>query len=88
MTNILRAINYCSTFAARLASALLFIIGLIITYEVVMRYVFLNPTRWVEESARVLQVYAVFLACAWLVGKRKHIRITVVTGLLGPRIQL
>ena len=88
MTNIIRAIDRLCTLAAALAAALFFIIGLIVTYEVVMRYVFLNPTRWVEESARVLQIYAVFLACAWLVGRREHIRITVVSSLLGTGAQL
>ena len=88
MTNIVRTIDRLCALAAGLAAALFFFIGLIVTYEVVMRYVFLNPTRWVEESSRVLQIYAVFLACAWLVGRRDHIRITVVTGWLKTSIQL
>ena len=46
----------------QLGSMALAVIVAIFAYEVVMRYVFLNPTRWVEESARVLQVYGVFLA--------------------------
>ena len=88
MANIIRAIDRLCSVAAGLAAVLFFIIGVIVTYEVVMRYVFLNPTSWVEESARVLQVYAVFLACAWLVGRREHIRISVVTSYLGPNPQL
>ena len=88
MASIIRTIDRLCKVAAGLAAVLFFIIGLIITYEVVMRYVFLNPTSWVEESARVLQVYAVFLACAWLVGRREHIRISVVTGFLDPSLQL
>jgi len=64
------------------AAAAFFVIGLIITYEVVMRYVFTSPTRWVEEIASLLQIYGVFLACAWLVARREHIRITVVTARL------
>ena len=49
-----------------------------------MRYIFAAPTRWVEETASLLQIYGVFLACAWLVARREHIRITVVTARL-PR---
>ena len=88
MTNIVRTIDRFCAWAAGLAAALFFFIGLIVTYEVVMRYVFLNPTRWVEESSRVLQIYAVFLACAWLVGRREHIRITVITGWVKTGTQL
>ncbi len=77
-----------SVMAAWISAAFFVIIGIIITYEVIMRYIFLDPTSWVEESARILQVYAVFFACAWLVGTREHIRITVITGLLRPTIQL
>ncbi len=69
------------------AAALFVIIGLIVAYEVVMRYVFLAPTRWVEEIARVLQIYGVFLACAWLVGRREHIRITALTARVRPAIR-
>ncbi|MDP6517110.1 MAG: TRAP transporter small permease [Alphaproteobacteria bacterium] len=83
-----RLIERLSMAAAWLAAATFFAIGLIVTYEVAMRYLFLAPTRWAEETSRVLQVYAVFLACAWLVGRREHIRITVVTALLPPGAQI
>lgn len=69
---------------AWLAAGAFFVIGLIVTYEVVMRYGFSAPTRWVEETARLLQIYGVFLACAWLVARREHIRITVLTARLRP----
>ena len=83
-----RSIERLSTWAAWVAAAAFFVIGLIVTYEVVMRYVFLAPTRWVEEISALLQIYAVFFACAWLVARREHIRITVLTTYLPARAQL
>ena len=77
-----RLISRTSQAMAWLAAGAFFVIGLIVTYEVVMRYVFTAPTRWVEETANLLQIYGVFLACAWLVARREHIRITVVTARL------
>jgi len=77
-----RLISKTSRVTAWLAAGAFFVIGLIVTYEVVMRYVFTAPTRWVEEIASLLQIYGVFLACAWLVARREHIRITVVTARL------
>ena len=80
----LRIVEAASRLSGWLAAAAFFALGLIVCYEVVMRYVFLAPTRWVEECARLLQVYAVFLAAAWLVAERAHIRITVVGAALPP----
>ncbi len=83
-----RLITSTSKATAWLAAAAFFVIGLIVTYEVVMRYVFTAPTRWVEEIASLLQIYGVFLACAWLVARREHIRITVVTARLPQTVRL
>jgi C4-dicarboxylate transporter DctQ subunit len=77
-------VETASRFAGIGAAAAFFVIGIIVTWEVVARYVFAAPTRWVEETAAILQIYGVFLACAWLVARREHIRITVVTAHL-PR---
>jgi TRAP-type C4-dicarboxylate transport system permease small subunit len=84
----LRLVAGLSRLCGWLAAAAFFVIGLIVSYEVVMRYVFVAPTRWVEETARVLQIYAVFLGCAWLVARREHIRITVLGDRLAPRPRL
>jgi TRAP-type C4-dicarboxylate transport system permease small subunit len=84
----LRLVAGLSRLCGGLAAAAFFFIGLIVSYEVVMRYVFAAPTRWVEETAGVLQIYAVFLACAWLVARREHIRITVLSDCLPPRLRL
>ena len=76
------AVGAASRAAAWAAAAAFVAIGLIVSYEVAMRYVFLAPTRWVEETARILQIYGVFLACAWLVGERAHLRIALLTAAL------
>ncbi len=85
---MLHLINRLTQVAAVVAAALFAVIGLIVFYEVAMRHAFLAPTSWVEETARVLQIYGVFLAAAWLVGRREHIRITVLTTYLPPPVQM
>ncbi len=82
------AVGTVSRAAAWAAAAAFVVIGLIVSYEVVMRYVFLAPTRWVEELARVLQIYGVFLAVAWLIAERAHIRISALTGVLPAAARL
>lgn len=78
-------VETASRLAGIAAAAAFFVIGIIVTWEVVARYGFAAPTRWVEETAAILQIYGVFLACAWLVAQREHIRITVVTARLPTR---
>jgi len=84
---VLHLINRMTQVAAWGAAALFAMSGFIVFYEVAMRHAFLAPTSWVEETARVLQIYGVFLAAAWLVGRREHIRITVLTAHLPPGVQ-
>ena len=78
------AVGAVSRAAGWAAAAVFVAIGFAVCHEVVMRYVFLSPTRWVEETARVLQIYGVFLACGWLVGERAHIRVVALTAALPP----
>ena len=54
-----------------------FAVGLFITYEVVMRYVFTLPTIWVDEVSRVFQIWATFLAAAFILKHRNMILIEV-----------
>ncbi|MEM9223474.1 MAG: TRAP transporter small permease [Pseudomonadota bacterium] len=63
-----------STFAAWL----LFLIGAMLTYEVVARYFFTAPTIWAEELSRLFLIWAVFVASASLIKSRHHIRVSVV----------
>jgi TRAP-type C4-dicarboxylate transport system permease small subunit len=64
---------------ARLAAWAFFLVGLMICYEVALRYFFNAPTVWAEEMSRFLQLWATYLAAAWILRKRELIRITLVT---------
>ena len=61
-----------------LASALFIAIGFIISYEVIMRYLFNSPTIWVNEVSRFLQIWATYLALTYSFHKQDFIRITVI----------
>jgi C4-dicarboxylate transporter, DctQ subunit len=66
-----------------LAAAAFVAVGAMITYEVVMRYVFLAPTIWAEEMSRFLQIWATYIAAATVLRHRQLIAITVVVERLG-----
>ena len=61
-----------------LAAWLLFLIGAMLTYEVVARYFFNAPTIWAEELSRLFMIWAVFIGSAGLLAGREHIRVTVL----------
>ncbi len=84
---MLQIIDRVSEVCARLSAWLFFIIGGIIVFEVVARYVFLSPTVWGEEMSRFLQIWATYLAAAYVLHKRKLIAIDVVVNRMAPRVQ-
>lgn len=70
---------------SQIASVLFFVIGLMISYEVISRYVFFAPTSWAEEGARLLQLWATYLAMGYVLREDGLIRITVLTEMIGAR---
>lgn len=80
---MLRLISSLSEVAGKLAAWLFFAIGVMITYEVVARYAFNAPTIWAEEMSRFFQLWATFLAAAYVLKHKNLIRITLLIDRLG-----
>jgi C4-dicarboxylate transporter DctQ subunit len=70
-------VDAVSEFTGRLAGWMFCAIGFFVFYEVVMRYAFTMPTIWVDEISRILQVWATYLAIAYVLKYRQHILIDV-----------
>lgn len=82
---MLKRIDQLSDAAGLLAAWFFVVIGAMICYEVIARYVFLSPTIWAEELSRLVQIWAGYLAAAYVLRHRHMIRITAITDRLGPR---
>jgi len=88
MPNALRAagrlvdvlISACGLLALILVAALAICVGL----EVVMRYFFGAPTRWVIEFSEYALLWLAFLAGAWILREEGHVRVEMLTELLPP----
>ncbi len=74
------AIAACLVVAVALIVALVFCVIL----EVVMRYFFNLPTRWVTEFSEYALLWLAFLAAAWVLREEGHVRIEMVTENLSP----
>lgn len=56
-----------------------------VSFEVVMRYFFNRPSKWIVEANEYSLVYIAFLGAAWLLKKEGHVKIDVVVDLLNKR---
>jgi len=77
MNRLIRAVDAASEWTGRFAAWVFFVVGFCIAYEVVMRYVFTAPTVWVDEVARIGQVWATYLAAAYVLKRREMITIGI-----------
>lgn len=77
------AITACGLLAALIVAALAGCVAL----EVVMRYFFNAPTRWVIEFSEYALLWLAFLASAWILRAEGHVRVEMLTEVLPPRWQ-
>jgi C4-dicarboxylate transporter, DctM subunit len=61
--------------------------GLIVTYEVIMRFIFGAPTMWVSEISMLLCTGCVFTAVGYAMKEKAHISVDLITGKLSGRNQ-
>lgn len=74
------------TFAlAVLAVAILVALVCGVTFEVVMRYAFGRPTRWVIEFSEYALVYLAFLGGAWVLREEGHVKVELLIETLSER---
>jgi TRAP-type C4-dicarboxylate transport system permease small subunit len=91
MRDRLRAVNAvvdglitaCGLLAAVIVAALAGCVAL----EVIMRYFFGAPTRWVIEFSEYALLWLAFLAGAWILRAEGHVRVEMLTEALSPRWQ-
>jgi len=74
---MIKFIDRISEATGKLAAWMFFAIGVFITYEVFMRYVFTSPTIWVDETSRIMQIWATYLGGAYALKHRQMIVIDV-----------
>lgn len=82
------AIERAIVIVSEASSWIYFLIGSIVTYEVIARYIFHSPTEWVEEISRLGMVWATFLLMAVCLQQRQLITITLLSTALGERGRL
>jgi TRAP-type C4-dicarboxylate transport system permease small subunit len=59
--------------------------GLILTYEVLSRYLFNAPTIWVQETSTYLYMWTMLAAGSYTLQMRKHVHVDLVVDRLPAR---
>ena len=77
-----RIIDYISKALGFAGGVLLLLAGFVVTYEVVVRYVFHAPTKWTFEVSILLVLAAVFTSVAYGLKENSHVKVQVIVNLL------
>lgn len=72
---------------AALGAAMIVLMALWITYEVIARYALNAPTIWVTDLSEYTMLYATFLAAPWLVREGGHVQVDILLSRLSTRHQ-
>ena len=87
MRIILRIIDTTSDWAGRSVRWLAVFLVLVMTTEVIMRYVFNNPTMWAFETSIMLGATIYAIAWSYVYRHRANVRVDVIYTHLSPRVK-
>ncbi len=73
----IRTVDAISEVTGKLAAWMFFAVGIFVTFEVVMRYVFTAPTIWVDDVSRYFQIWATYIAGAFVLKHRQMVVIEI-----------
>lgn len=82
---LFRLIDSICQIGAYISAFLLWVVAVIVTYEVVMRYCFNAPTTWVSESSVYLWIAVGLLGAANTLKNDGHFGITIVVDALSAK---
>lgn len=82
--SILGVADGLSIAASRLAEIGVVAMTLLLTYEVLARYVFRSPTYWTSDVSTSIMIWMTYLAMGYCLRGGHMIRITAVIGMLNP----
>jgi TRAP-type C4-dicarboxylate transport system permease small subunit len=77
---------FIDKWVTRLASLMLAVAVVLMSFQIFLRFVFNAPLTWTEEVGRYLFVWSVYLGSAVAVAKKAHIRVTILIDLGGPKL--
>jgi len=75
---LLRWVDALAEAFGRIGDVMVILIAVMLTYEVIARYVFVAPTQWTQDVATTLQIWFTYLGMAMVLRSRQMIRISAL----------
>lgn len=88
MIKIIEFVDWINEWIGKILYPLIFLICLVIFFEVFMRSVFGKPTLWTFETTQFLFIIATFLAGGHLYREHGHIRVDIIYSRCSPKQQI
>ena len=82
-----RIFDLVTKYLCYLAAAILIVISVSISLDVVLRYTINNPLKWVFEGTEYAMLFITFLAATFVLQKDEHVRLDLAINALGPRLR-
>jgi len=79
--------NWATTVACAVAMLALFIMTFIVTGDVILRYVFNAPSKWVVEVSSYLLIVIVLMGLAYTQKERGHIKVDIILSRLPKAVR-
>lgn len=70
-----------------LTGALLLVMGLVITYAVILRYLFGRGVAWATDISEYILFVSVFLGATWVLKHDAHVRVDLIINAVNPTIR-
>lgn len=87
LTKAIAMFDYLVNSLAAVGAVLIIAAMLIVSLDVVMRYLLHRPIVGVSETTEMILVLITFLGTTWLLRKDGHVKVDVVFNQLNPRIR-
>ena len=57
---------------------LLLVLTLMLTAQVIARYIFFTSISWIEEFSRIVFIWYIYISITWIILQGRHIRVNVL----------
>ena len=71
-----------------MSAAIFAVLVVLVTYQVIVRYIFSNPSPWSEQAARYLLVWLILITSSYVFGRREHMNVDFFVGKLPRKLNL
>lgn len=76
---VIRAIDGLNEVVGRIVSVVAIVFAVIIIYDVIMRYVFSDPTRWAFDVSKQLYGFYFIMLGGYALRHKAHVRVDILT---------